>query len=564
MIMIPKDKQEALQVDASSLQSREDVAKALYIQDKTLRYILFGIRPENMYQSFEIPKKSGKVRRINAPNGQLKAIQRTLAKILTSMYIKRHAVYGFVQGCNHITNAKVHVHSRCLLNIDLQDYFTQFHFGRVVGTLTHPPYSMGMEAAKTVAQICCLNGTLPQGAPTSPILSNIISAPLDSALTRLAKKYRLMYTRYADDITLSSHEKKFPSELAHLEEKGVQLGDELLEIFYKNNFKINREKITLHYSYRRQEVTGIVINKKINLKREYLKNMRSILHHCTVDGVYQTAVAYAKTDYCHSKKLKALLNGDGNEADVEKLFRRILWGKLNYIRAVRGRNDMLFYVLAEQYNKIFQSPEFEEETVGCPREQIRKTVILEFQDSMGNVLSQGSGFYLEGLGLLTCQHVIDGVRYASVQVRNLYDFTEIGNYRMDEKSLCDENKQKDYALFLSEHTQQIPYSYKIGDSFSISVGQPVWLISYPEYISSHTSAQVLYAKVAQKKTKFGIPFYTVDQRITHGSSGGAVLNTRFEVIGMIRGGSTGDVDINHESESGFTPLHIILENCDLT
>lgn len=116
--MIPKDKQEALQVDASSLQSREDVAKALYIQDKTLRYILFGIRPENMYQSFEIPKKSGKVRRINAPNGQLKAIQRTLAKILTSMYIKRHAVYGFVQGCNHITNAKVHVHSRCLFSIE--------------------------------------------------------------------------------------------------------------------------------------------------------------------------------------------------------------------------------------------------------------------------------------------------------------------------------------------------------------------------------------------------------------------------------------------------------------
>ena len=181
--------------EPSALQSREDVASILHIPDNKLRYILFGKRPENMYHSFQIAKnsKSPKCgstnkRQIDAPDPQLKAIQRTLATYLDSIYIKRKVVYGFVPKRNHVMNAKIHVHSSYLLNIDLKDYFKQFHFGRIVGTLTHPPYNMGKEAAVTIAQISCLNGILPQGAPTSPVITNMVSAPLDSALTRFAKK----------------------------------------------------------------------------------------------------------------------------------------------------------------------------------------------------------------------------------------------------------------------------------------------------------------------------------------------------------------------------------------
>ena len=83
-------------------------------------------------------------------------------------------------------------------------------------------------------------------------------------------------------------------------------------------------------------------------------------------------------------------------------------------------------------------------------------------------------------------------------------------------------------------------------------------------MSTHSTAQVLFAKVTQKKTKFGAPFFTVDKRITHGSSGGVVLNTRFEAIGMIRGGNPSNADSANEFESGFTPLCEILKHISST
>lgn len=547
------------------LQSREDVASMLHIPDRKLRYILFGKRPENMYHSFQIAKnskspKSGSTnkRQIDAPDPQLKAIQRTLATYLDSIYIKRKAVYGFIPKRNHVMNAKIHVHSRYLLNIDLKDYFKQFHFGRIVGTLTHPPYNMGKEAAITIAQISCLNGILPQGAPTSPVITNMVSAPLDSALTRLANKYNLLYTRYADDITFSSRKREIPAEIVHWDPDGIFLGPELLEIFSKHNFEINTDKVTLHAAFQRQEVTGIVVNKKLNLKREYLKVMRSILHNCLAGDVYTEAKKYATSRFCHSRKLQTLISNGGDSQQIQELFRRILWGKLNYIRSVRGENDELFLELAEQYNEIFDVPEFPHGNFGCPREQLQKTVILMCKDQNNEMISQGSGFYLKDRGVLTCQHVID-CAYTHIQVVNLYDSGDNSNYNLTAQDAYAVSKEKDYAIFVSERTLQIPYFYKEGDSRAIAVGQPVWLVSYPEYLTTHRTAQVLHAKVTQQKTKFGIPFYTVDKRVVHGSSGGVVLNSRFEAIGMIRGGSSGDTDEAHESESGFTPLYIILE-----
>ena len=180
------------------------------------------------------------------------------------------------------------------------------------------------------------------------------------------------------------------------------------------------------------------------------------------------------------------------------------------------------------------------------------------KDQNNEMISQAGGFYLKDRGVLTCQHVID-CAYTHIQVVNLYDSGDNSNYNLTAQDAYAVSKEKDYAIFVSERTLQIPYFYKEGDSRAIAIGQPVWLVSYPEYLTTHRTAQVLHAKVTQQKTKFGIPFYTVDKRVVHGSSGGVVLNSRFEAIGMIRGGSSGDTDEAHESESGFTPLYIILE-----
>ena len=223
----------------------------------------------------------------------------------------------------------------------------------------------------------------------------------------------------------------------------------------------------------------------------------------------------------------------------------------------------VFLSRAKKYNKIFSTSEFESEFIGCPRSQIQKSVILECKDSAGEVLSQGSGFYLKNYGLLSCHHVFENIQYTHIEVRNLYDMDR-GYYHISQEDLFSEDKTIDYVQFLSKKISQVPYFYEEGDSYSISVGQPIWLVSYPEYMSTHSTAQVLFVKVTQKKTKFGAPFFTVDKRITHGSSGGVVLNTRFEAIGMIRGGNPSNADSANESESGFTPLCEILKHISST
>ena len=127
------------------------------------------------------------------------------------VYKTKPAAHGFVLDKNVATNAKGHVKKKYVFNIDLENFFDQIHFGRVRGMLMKPPYNLGEEAALVISQIACYKGKLPQGAPTSPILTNMVCAPLDTQLTKLAKKYNLQYSRYADDITFSTYKADFSS-----------------------------------------------------------------------------------------------------------------------------------------------------------------------------------------------------------------------------------------------------------------------------------------------------------------------------------------------------------------
>lgn len=261
-----------------SAKTREDIANLLEISDKSLRYFLFVERPEYMYKTFKIPKRRGGTREIHAPINKWRNLQRKLAYVLALKYRPKVCAYGFIKNKNILDNASKHVKKSEILNIDLKDFFTQFHFGRIVGMLKAKPYSLGEEAARTIAQITCLNGVLPQGAPTSPILTNMLCSPLDNQLMQYAKKHALVYTRYADDITFSSFGKSISENIVFSVDNKLHLSDSLVNIFVKNSLKINEEKISLKTKQRRQEVTGIIVNKFPNIKREYYKNIRALLH----------------------------------------------------------------------------------------------------------------------------------------------------------------------------------------------------------------------------------------------------------------------------------------------
>ena len=202
----------------NDIKTRNEFADFLGIQRKTLTYVLYEVGVDSFYKSFDIPKKDGSQRHIHAPTGILKAIQKNLADALydyqkairTENDIKANISHAFEKEKGIITNAQIHRNKRFVLCFDLKDYFESFHFGRVLGFFeNNRDFKLPREVAVIIAQITCYNGFLPQGAPSSPVITNLISQIMDYRLLRISKKFHLDYTRYADDLTFSTNDKHF-------------------------------------------------------------------------------------------------------------------------------------------------------------------------------------------------------------------------------------------------------------------------------------------------------------------------------------------------------------------
>ena len=271
------------------LQTRAELAAALDIPLRKLTYLLYVKGTENCYSSFSVPKRSGGERVICAPNEDLKDIQKKLALLLQHKRIEMHKdsktprvlSHGFERGRNIFTNSKIHCKKRFIFNLDLEDFFGSIHFGRIVGYFEkNRAFEFSHEVAVAIAQLCCYQGKLPQGAPTSPILSNMVSEILDYKLLGIAKKYRVDYTRYADDLTLSTNDPKF---LGNYE----SFYREVNGIIRRAGYAVNEKKTRLQYRDSRQTVTGLVVNKKINIHRDYYKKTRAMAHQLYKTGSFQ-------------------------------------------------------------------------------------------------------------------------------------------------------------------------------------------------------------------------------------------------------------------------------------
>lgn len=268
----------------NEVKNRNELADLLGIPHKRLTYLLYIKHLENMYTSFEIPKKSGGQRLINAPNKELKLIQRKLANELyeyNSKLAKTNSVsQAFEKGKSIFTNAKIHRKKRFIVNVDLENFFDNIHFGRVRGYfIKNKNFQLAEEVATVIAQLTCFEGSLPQGAPTSPIISNYICNIFDLRIIKLAKKYKLNYTRYADDLTFSSNDKYFM-------ENWDAFWGKLKKEVERAGFHLNEKKTRVSYKDSRQEVTGVVVNEKISVKREYYKNTRAMANNLYKTGEF--------------------------------------------------------------------------------------------------------------------------------------------------------------------------------------------------------------------------------------------------------------------------------------
>lgn len=280
---------------ATSLHS---VANFLGYKPSSLSWLLYKQPSDDKYKIFHIPKQGGGYREIAAPTEALKALQRRLAdrleecrkEIFVGKKSKDNFSHGFRPGRSIITNARQHKGKRYVFNVDLSNFFGAINFGRIRGFfLKDERFQLDEKVATILAQIACHNGVLPQGSPCSPVLSNLIGHILDVHLVRLCARVGCVYTRYADDLTFSTNLKEFPISIAVHESDNVHKwlpGNELVRLVSLSGFEINQAKTRMQYRDSRQEVTGLVVNRKLNVRSEYRRAVRAMVHELFTTGKY--------------------------------------------------------------------------------------------------------------------------------------------------------------------------------------------------------------------------------------------------------------------------------------
>ena len=531
------------------LQSREDVADILEIDLKTLNYIIYRINDSQKYREFTIQKRDGTPRIIKAPIRSLKILQSKLNKIMQLIYQEKgkNSAHGFINGRSIVTNANPHVGKKQVLNLDLKDFFPSINFGRVRG-MFNKTFNIGIEAATTLAQISCHGNELPQGSPCSPIISNLICRRLDTKLFYLSLEYGYKYTRYADDITFSSNKIEISKEIFFKDNEGVlHAGSILKRIIKENGFEINQEKVSFANRFEHQEVTGLVVNEKVNVRYSYVKNLRSMLFKVLSQGIFDTAIQYIEK---YAAKVPDLVLGAKNDRKseiVEKWFLEVIKGKLLYLKMIRGNEDLIFLKYAAVFNKIVGQDIFEVERYLDEKSWMNKRTVI-IQDMVTHN-GNGTGFYLKGYGLITCHHVIE--------VGDIYKI--INPYTEDEYVLMKDKITSDRDLDVAIHDCiNMNYCFEIEENPDYSIGQTIKLAGYPQYIEG-SSLDIRIYKIASLRNYLGQKIVIVDGNIYKGASGGPVLNAQNKVIGIIRAGIEifDEEDENDNMIRGFIPITVI-------
>lgn len=229
------------------------------------------------YAHYVIPKANGSPREIDAPSGRLLAMQQWILRRILNRGRPHKYATAFIKGRSIMDNGRPHAARKVVVRIDLKDFFPSITYKQVRKVFEQFGYPY--RVAGIFANLCTLEGRLPQGAPTSPALSNLVCVRMDRRFAALARKSKFRYTRYADDLVFSSNNPKFPSMVPFLK-----------EIIRDEGFTVNEDKLKIMHQGQRQAVTGLVVNAKPNLKRDYIRRLRAIAHRLKIKGI--TAIRF--------------------------------------------------------------------------------------------------------------------------------------------------------------------------------------------------------------------------------------------------------------------------------
>ena len=532
------------------LPAQEQIANKFGYSYKELSSLIYPTTSQS-YETFVIPKKNGETRVINAPRIKLLKIQQTFAEELTKIYSPKKCTHGFIKEKSIVTNAEKHTNKKYVFNIDLKDFFPSIHFGRVRNLLMSAPFNYHDNEATILAQICCHNGVLPQGAPTSPIISNMICWKMDAQLQRLAIDNRCTYTRYADDITFSFNvsKAKLPRSILRLNTKTdeVSVSPPLEKIIQENGFQVNGEKVRFQGRNQRQEVTGITVNRGLNLKRSYIRQTASMLYAWRKFGA-----ALAEKEYLEKYRLKAINYWQKERAEKAdgKFFIDVVKGRINFIRMVKGQGDPVYRKLAFQLT----------EALGVPNESYRPRhdSCLFVIDSADHValddVGQGTAFLLDKVGLVTNAHVVP-----NISETNFIDYDIFRHYETQKKRKCSlvTVSQEFDICVLKPHNDFINSSpYTMGCDKNLKTGDIITVIGFPSYSPSMTPC-IRQGRITAKKNIEDKSIWLVDATINHGCSGGPVLNHKGEVIGIATCGKANNSE--DPGFNGFIPISYLID-----
>lgn len=458
----------AIRKRAAELQSKEDLLLLLneIVKDElgkddafsfSMQQLTYYCNPNNVhgrYRHFSIPKKSGGKRNIAAPSKGLGHILYYVNILLKAIYQPSDYAMGFVEGRSIVDNAMRHVGQNYVFNTDLENFFPSIEQSRVWKRLQLKPFNFKQPIANILAGLCCIkekneDGTfryiLPQGAPTSPLITNAICDNLDRRLSGLARRFRLHYSRYADDITFSSMRNEF---------KKDEFRVELKRIIEGQNFKMNEAKTRLQKRGERQEVTGLIVSNKVNTSSAYVAEIRNLLHIWEKYG-YNEAYKRFYPKYKESK---------GHVKKGEPMLENVLYGKLQYLKMVKGYADPVYAALQARYDKLTSPVNAEVEQ---KFDYLRSFTLAEFEEIVDGQIN----YALSKEGNLYGKVVLNG-KDIIISISNDAKFQLVMNKIITDETLVASVKLTKSAI----HVNSKPGLYVVLTAKNGKV--PFWMMTY--------------------------------------------------------------------------------------
>lgn len=286
---------------------------AAFLQMNRKRLFDLANHAHEHYNRVELAQKNGKIRVLHVPDGALKAVQHQIQRNILMHFLPSPYATAYIRRRNLVDNAAPHVGKRYLLKLDITDFFGSIQFAQVYHSAFCTPY-FPKQVGVLLTRLCCWKGVLPQGAPTSPALSNLVMKDFDTHLGDWCQRHAIAYTRYCDDMTFSADRPLY------------MVYQKVQTMLERMGFSLNEDKTCFVTRASRQSVTGLTVNETVSVSRPYKRRLRQELYYAQKFGLEDSLRHTQRGEFF-----------TGDTPDVERYGNHLL-GQVGFVLQVEGEN----------------------------------------------------------------------------------------------------------------------------------------------------------------------------------------------------------------------------------